>query len=71
MDVNYSNCIHCNEWIHYSQARLLPDKGGVCFKCAEERGYRACEECQDYFIPEAEDQHFCDTCMTRIFKQFI
>lgn len=71
MDVNISNCIHCKKRIHYSEARLLPEGGGVCFKCAEERGYRACEECQDYFIPETEDEHFCDICLKRIFERFV
>lgn len=70
MDVNTSNCIHCNERIHYTEARLLPEGGGVCRKCASEHGYKACEECQDYFIPEQEDETICDACMTQVFKQF-
>jgi len=71
MDVNTSNCFHCKEKIHYSEARLLPQGGGVCLKCAIEHRYKACDECQDYFIPENEEEHFCDFCLRRIFKQFI
>lgn len=71
MDVNYSNCIHCKKRIHYSEARLLPDKGGVCPKCASEHGYKACEECQNYFIPESEEETICEICLKRIFEKFI
>lgn len=71
MEVNVSNCLHCNEGIHYTEARLLPGGGGVCRKCASEHGYKPCEECGDYFIPDAEDQHFCEICLKRIFERFI
>lgn len=70
MNVNVSNCIHCKRKIHYADARLLPEGGGVCPACAREKGYRACEECQDYFIPDSEDQHFCEICIKRIFARF-
>jgi hypothetical protein len=71
MDANTSNCIHCKEKIHYAENRLLPEGGGVCLKCALDRGYKQCEECQDYFIAKADDEHFCDTCMKRIFERFV
>ena len=71
MDVNISNCLHCKQKIHYSESRLLPGGGGVCLKCALEHGYKACEECQDYFIPEGEEESICDICMKRIFERFI
>lgn len=65
MDVNTSNCLHCKQKIHYTEARLLPQGGGVCHSCAQEHGYKPCEECQDYFIPEGEE-HICEICMKRI-----
>lgn len=68
MDVNQSNCIHCKKGIHYTESRLLPEGGGVCLKCATEHGYKACEECQDYFIPDGE-QYFCEICLRRIFTE--
>jgi predicted amidophosphoribosyltransferase len=71
MNVNISRCIHCRRRLHYAQARLLPGGGGVCPACAAEHGYRACEECQDYFIPEIEDEHFCSLCVKRVFERFI
>ena len=73
MDVNVSNCIHCDTRIHYTESRLLPTGGGVCLKCADEQGYRQCEECGDYFIPEDEktDEYFCEICLKRIFERFI
>jgi hypothetical protein len=71
MDVNVSNCSHCGQKIHYAEARLLPGGGGVCAGCASKHGYKQCEECQDYFVPEQEDEHFCDTCLRRIFERFV
>jgi len=70
MDVNTSNCFHCKQEIHYSEARLLPQGGGVCHDCAEKHGYKPCEECQDYFIPSGEEC-ICEVCMTRIFERFV
>jgi hypothetical protein len=70
MDVNYSTCPHCGRKIHYAEARLLPEGGGVCPDCAQKHGYRSCDECQDYFIPDGEE-NICDVCMKRIFERFI
>ena len=70
MDVNVSNCVHCRRKLHYTEARLLPAGGGVCPSCALEHGYRACEECHDYFIPEAKET-ICEICTKRIFARFI
>ena len=70
MDVNTSNCLHCNRRIHYAESKLLPEGGGVCLSCAAEHGYRACEECGDYFIPDGEES-ICPICMKRIFERFI
>lgn len=70
MNVNISKCIHCRKEIHYAEAKLLPEGGGVCQDCAAEKGYEACEECQDYFIPDHSEQHFCEICTTRIFARF-
>lgn len=69
MDVNNSNCFHCKQKIHYTESRLLPQGGGVCLKCAQAHGYKQCEECQDYFIPAGEDEHFCEICRMRIFAR--
>ena len=66
MDVNISACIYCRVRLHYSEARLLPRGGGVCPKCAQEHGYKPCEECQDYFIPDGEE-YICEHCMAQIF----
>lgn len=71
MDVNLSNCLHCKQRIHYTESRLLPQGGGVCLKCATERGYKPCEECQDYFIPNGEEESICEICLKRIFARFI
>jgi hypothetical protein len=67
MDVNISNCFHCKKRIHYTESRLLPTGGGVCLRCAETQGYTVCEECQDYFIPDGEEQ-ICEICLRRIFE---
>jgi hypothetical protein len=69
MDVNLSNCLHCKQRIHYTESKLLPEGGGVCLKCATEHGYRACEECQDYFIPRGEED-ICEICLKRILTEF-
>lgn len=71
MDVNISKCQHCKQRIHYTESRLLPEGGGVCLECAAQHGYRACEECHDYFIPVGETERFCDPCVKRIFARFI
>ena len=70
MDVNLSRCLHCGKTIHYTEARLLPEGGGVCQKCAAAKGYEPCEECGDYFIPEDSDEHFCELCFKRVFAPF-
>lgn len=69
MDVNLSHCIHCRIKLHYNEAKLLPEGGGVCHKCTKKQGYKPCEECQDYFIPEGEE-FFCEICIERIFATF-
>jgi hypothetical protein len=69
MDVNLSRCIHCKKQIHYSEARLLPQGGGVCQKCASEHGYTPCQECQDYFIPYW-GEIFCECCSRVVFEKF-
>lgn len=71
MDVNTSNCLHCKREIHYSEAKLLPEGGGVCQRCASKCGYVSCAECRDYFIPAGEDEHFCEICLKRIFARLI
>jgi len=71
MDVNYSNCLHCEQKIHYAESRLLPDGGGVCLTCAKQHGYIVCEECQDYFIPTLKDEHLCEICFKRIFADCV
>lgn len=71
MDVNLSNCIYCNRRIHYSEARLLPEGGGVCVSCSQAHGYKVCDECQDYFIPQSSEDFFCEICIKRIFTQMI
>lgn len=68
MDVNKSNCIYCKKEIHYSEARLLPEGGGVCHACAQKRGYRPCDECQDWFISDSEET-FCDDCLERLLRK--
>lgn len=65
MNVNMSNCLHCQRRLHYAEARLLPEGGGVCPECAAGRGY-----CRDYFVPAGEDEHFCGVCLRRIFERF-
>lgn len=70
MDVNFSKCFHCETTIHYSEARLLPEGGGVCHDCAERFGYERCEECGDYFVPKNKEEHFCELCFAWIFAEF-
>jgi len=70
MDVNLSKCIHCEITLHYSEARLLPEGGGVCHDCADRFGYERCEECGDYFVPKTTGEHFCELCFVRIFTEF-
>lgn len=70
MDVNFSKCIHCETTLHYSEARLLPEGGGVCHDCADRFDYKRCEECGDYFIPKTKGEHFCERCFKRIFAEF-
>ncbi len=67
MNVNLARCFHCGETIHYTEARLLPEGGGVCRACATKFGYEPCEECQDYFIRGDADEHCCEICLKRIF----
>jgi len=67
MDVNLSRCYHCGKTIHYNEAILLPQGGGVCLSCASTRGYVPCAECQYYFVPSDAKEHFCEICLTRIF----
>ena len=68
MDVNISACIHCAKPLHYAEAKLLPEGGGVCPACAQTHGYTPCEECQDYFIPD-EQESICEICLERIFAR--
>ena len=70
MDVNLSRCLHCGKMIHYSEARLLPGGGGVCHSCADKFDYERCEECQDYFISDDSDEHFCELCLKKLCTRF-